>query len=63
VDANNYCPITLVPAFSKGFDKIIATKLASFINKPNIFSNIHFGTQTYKDAIVVDVTGYVDNKP
>jgi hypothetical protein len=67
-EANNYFPITLVPAMSKVLEKIIAMQLVSFINKHNIFSNYQFGFRKHKstnDAIVSiidDVIEYLDKK-
>jgi len=39
----NYRPISILTTFSKIFEKIIAIRLTSFIDKNNIFSNSQFG--------------------
>ena len=39
----NYRPISLLPAFSKLFEKIMYNKLMSFLNTNNILSNIQYG--------------------
>jgi retron-type reverse transcriptase len=66
MDANNYRPITLVPAMSKVLEKITAMQLVSFINKHNIFTNSHFGFGKHKStkdaiaSIINDVIKYLD---
>ena len=42
-DVSNYRPISILPSFSKIFEKIIYFRLISFINKHNILSSSQFG--------------------
>ena len=43
---NDFRPISLLPIFSKIFEKIIAEKMTKFINKNNILSDSQFGFRT-----------------
>ena len=43
---NDFRPISLLPIFSKIFEKIIAEKMMKFINKNNILSDSQFGFRT-----------------
>lgn len=42
-DVNNYRPISVLPVFSKVFEKVICTRLVNFIEKNNLFSNCQHG--------------------
>jgi hypothetical protein len=42
-DANNYRPVTLVPAVSKVLEKVIVNQLIAFLNKHNILNKSQFG--------------------
>jgi hypothetical protein len=61
MEANNYCPITLVPARSKVLEKIIAMQLVSFINNHNIFSDYQFGFRKHKytNDVIISIIDYV----
>jgi retron-type reverse transcriptase len=39
----NYRPISIIPSFSKIFEKIISCRLLSYINKYNIFNPAQYG--------------------
>ena len=43
LDVNNYRPIPLLSVFSKKMEKIIHTRVVSFLTKHNILSNTQFG--------------------
>ena len=43
---NDFRPISLLPIFSKIFEKIIAEKMMKCINKNNILSGSQFGFRT-----------------
>lgn len=40
---NNYRPVSILPLFSKIFEKIMYARLMSFINKHNLLYNLQFG--------------------
>ena len=40
---DNYCPISLLGAFSKNLEKIVAIRLLTFLNNNNILSKWHLG--------------------
>jgi hypothetical protein len=42
-DAANYCPITLVPTFSKVLENVIVSQLITFLDKHNICNTFQFG--------------------
>jgi hypothetical protein len=42
-NANNYCPITLVPTLSKVLEKVIGNQLIAFLEKHNILNKSQFG--------------------
>jgi hypothetical protein len=42
-DANNYRPITLVPALSKVLEKVTANQLVAFLDKDNMLNKSQFG--------------------
>ena len=42
-NANNYRPITLVPALSKVLETVIANKLIAFLEKHNILNTLRTG--------------------
>lgn len=53
-DKNNYRPISLLPTFSKILEKLLQTRLVSYLSQNNIISGAQFGFQSTKgtnDAI------------
>ncbi|RYA67263.1 hypothetical protein DD592_27655 [Enterobacter cloacae complex sp. 2DZ2F20B] len=42
-DLNNYRPISILPVFSKIFEKVLHTQLYSYFEKNNLFSNFQYG--------------------
>jgi retron-type reverse transcriptase len=42
-DCKNYRPISLLPVFSKIFEKLLLLQIVIFFNKNNLFSNAQFG--------------------
>jgi hypothetical protein len=53
-DANNNCPITLVPALSKILEKVLQNQLISYLDKHNILNKSQFEfrkNKSNKDAI------------
>ena len=40
---SNYRPISVLPVFSKIFEKLVYSRLTKYIDKHNIWSNYHFG--------------------
>ena len=42
-DVNNYRPISILPAFSKIFEKLVAKRLRKFLESKNILSDTQFG--------------------
>ena len=42
-DLNNYRPISILPVFSKIFEKGLHTQLYSYFEKNNLFSNFQYG--------------------
>ena len=44
-EASNYRPISLLPTFSKNFEKLMYSRIISFINKHEILYNKQFGFQ------------------
>lgn len=42
-DARNYRPISVVPVFSKGLEKILSFRLTNFFDKHDLFSDAQFG--------------------
>ena len=54
-DTNNYRPISVLPIFSKIFEKIMNNKLMSFLNKYNVLSNEQYGFRNAKDIEVTMV--------
>ena len=42
-DINNYRPISILPAFSKTFEKAIATRLTNYLEKNNLLSEYQHG--------------------
>ena len=40
---NNYRPVSLLPSFSKVFERIVYNRLIEFFNKHNEFYDYHFG--------------------
>jgi hypothetical protein len=42
-DCKNYRPISLLPVFSKIFEKLLLLQIVHFFNKNNLFSNAQFG--------------------
>jgi hypothetical protein len=47
-DANNYCPITLVPGLSQILKKVIPNNLISFVDKHNIHTKSQSGFRKNK---------------
>ena len=43
---SDFCPISLLPIFSKIFEKIIAQRMMNYINKNKILSASRFGFRT-----------------
>jgi hypothetical protein len=63
-DANNYCPITLVPALSKVLEKVIANQLIAFLEKHNILNKSQFGFRKNKstnDAIATFLENIIES--
>jgi hypothetical protein len=67
-DINNYRPITLIPVIAKIFEKIMAKRILSFIEKNNIINENQFGFQEGKSTtlacfnLVKKVTEGINNK-
>lgn len=62
-DINNYRPISLLPIFSKVFEKIMATQMLDFLEENNILSNSQFGFRAGKsttDAILEFIEGVIE---
>ena len=67
-EANNYRPISLLPAISKVFEKIICTRITSFLKQSNQLNNNQFGFRSKLGTIdaLISVVGsfrYDLNKP
>jgi hypothetical protein len=63
-DANNYRPITLVPALSKILEKVIANQLTAFLDKHKMLNKSQFGFRKNKstnDAIATIIENIIDN--
>ena len=60
-DVNNYRPISLLPIFSKIFEKIVYQKLYGFLQKNNLLSNCQFGFRKKLSTLdaIIDMTQYV----
>ncbi len=62
----NYRPISLLPVISKVIEKVVYTRLLSFINKNNIISNSQFGFRSNTSTshaiihLVNLITSYLD---
>ncbi len=53
--AQNYHPISMLPAFSKVFEKVFLIRIAKFLDKHNLLSTHQFGFRSGKsttDAVV-----------
>lgn len=50
LDPNNYRPISLLPTFSKIFEKLIKTRLIKFLSKTNFFNEKQFGFREGKST-------------
>lgn len=46
-DMSNYRPISILPVFSKGSEKIILKRLTPFTDKCNLFTLAHHGFRIY----------------
>jgi hypothetical protein len=63
-DANNYRPITLVPALSNVLEKVLANQLIAFLDKHNILNKSQFGFRKNKstnDAIATISENIIEN--
>ena len=49
-EVTNYHPISLLPIFNKGFEKLMHTRLTSFLKKHNIIFENRFGFQKNKST-------------
>ena len=64
----NYRPISILPILSKIFEKVIKTRISSFIENTNIINNIQFGfrnnmsTIDAVNALIEEVTDNLDSK-
>ena len=67
-DINNYRPISVLPALSKIFEKVICSRLVYFIETNNLFSNSQHGfrsgrsTETAITQFISDVYKYLEKK-
>lgn len=60
-DISNYRPISVLPLFSKIFERCMANRLINFANKYSIISPHQFGFQKNKSTVdaIVDLTEYI----
>jgi hypothetical protein len=60
-DPNNYRPISMINTFSKVLEKIIATKLITFLNQTNFFSDEQFGFRENRNTYhaVLKIINYI----
>ena len=67
-NVNNYRPISVLPIFSKIFEKCLYNRLLNFLNQCNILSNSQYGfrpghsTSSALADLVYKVTNALDNK-
>ena len=50
-DVNNYRPISVLPTFSKIFEKVIYAQIYAFIEKYNILSKFQYGFRSKKSTV------------
>lgn len=49
-EMSNYRPVSVLPVFSKGFEKIILTRLISFTNRFNLINSAQYGFRRNKST-------------
>ena len=56
LDITNYRPVCSLSQFSKIFEKIVYTRMVSFINKNKIFSDTQYGFRKNKstESVLID---------
>ena len=68
LEFNNYRPISILPSFSKFFEKIMFNRLVAFLNKQNVFYEHQYGfTPSYSTTLamihlVEQISSSIDNK-
>lgn len=50
-DDNNYCPISLVPVFSKILEKVMYIQIIVFLESTNLLINRHFGFRENRSTV------------
>ena len=63
LQVTNFRPISLLPIFSKIFEKLMYNRLLDFFNKHNIITNTQFGFQKNKstELAVASITSKITN--
>lgn len=63
-EVSNYRPISLITTFSKIFEKILKTRLTSFIQKYKLLSPMQFGFKAGKSTqdAIIELTSYIYDK-
>ena len=59
----NYRPISVLPQFSKNFEKLIKNRLLEFLNKFNILSNCQYGFRKHTSTadVIESVSEYLEH--
>ncbi len=58
-DIRNYRPVSLLPVFSKIFEKLMLSRLLCFFNKHNILHDNQHGSKAKYSTALADVLNYV----
>jgi len=63
-DFTNYRPISVLPAFSKIFEKLVHTRLMTYLEKHSVLTENQFGFRSNRDTClaVVDMIDKVTEK-
>ena len=53
---NNYRPVSILPVFSKNFERVIYDKIFQFVNESDLLYKFQFGFRTYFNTTMALIT-------